>query len=45
MWDRIRVVCQQNFRKNVQFGLTFLRIKASKIEDSPVNAEKTDQVI
>lgn len=44
MWDRIRVVCQQNFRKNVQFGLTFLRIKASKIEDSPVNAEKTDQL-
>ncbi|XP_041348114.1 uncharacterized protein LOC121367805 [Gigantopelta aegis] len=28
-WDRIKVICRQPFRKDVQYGLTFIRIKSA----------------
>ncbi|KAL3856346.1 hypothetical protein ACJMK2_011115 [Sinanodonta woodiana] len=30
-WDRLKVICRQNFRKDVQFGLTFLCVKSGNI--------------
>ncbi|GAB1599155.1 repair XRCC1 [Argonauta hians] len=28
VWDRIHVICRQNYRKNLQFGLSFIKIKS-----------------
>ncbi|XP_046379198.2 uncharacterized protein LOC124151013 isoform X1 [Haliotis rufescens] len=38
-WDRIQVICRQPYRKDVQYGLSFVRIRAvgSKIRPSEGN--------
>ncbi|XP_048582139.1 uncharacterized protein LOC5513107 isoform X2 [Nematostella vectensis] len=33
LWDRIRVICRQPFRKDKQFGLSFIRILAPDSQD------------
>ena len=34
-WDRIRIICRQPFRKDKQFGLSFIRIAAKDDEALP----------
>ncbi|KAI8520364.1 xrcc1 N terminal domain [Branchiostoma belcheri] len=32
MWDRVRIICRQPFRKDLQFGLSFLRLRTPDTE-------------
>eukprot|EP00106_Octopus_bimaculoides_P008633 XP_014776075.1 PREDICTED: uncharacterized protein LOC106873284 isoform X1 [Octopus bimaculoides] len=41
VWDRIHVICRQNYRKNVQFGLSFIRIKNKLVDSSPQSPKQT----
>lgn len=39
-WDRVRIVCSQPFRKNMQFGLTFFKLHSQDVfsESNPLNS-------
>ncbi|XP_066287809.1 uncharacterized protein [Branchiostoma lanceolatum] len=34
VWDRVRIVCRQPFRKDLQFGLSFLRLRTPSTDVS-----------
>jgi DNA-repair protein XRCC1 len=40
-WDRVRVICRQPFRRKVQMGLSFVRIKSPQNE-GPCSQKGTD---
>ena len=40
-WDRIKVICTQPFRKDVQFGLCFVRVQTA---DTPCKMDTPQQV-
>ncbi|CAI9715003.1 repair XRCC1 [Octopus vulgaris] len=41
VWDRIHVICRQIYRKNVQFGLSFIRIKSKHVDSSSQSPKQT----
>ncbi|XP_060083900.1 uncharacterized protein LOC132563156 [Ylistrum balloti] len=41
MWDRMRVICRQPWRKDIQFGVSFIRVKTnSTVTTGPGKQEK-----
>ncbi|XP_045173056.2 uncharacterized protein LOC123534729 [Mercenaria mercenaria] len=43
-WDRIKVICRQPYKKLVQFGLSFLRVKTSLSTIGSPNVEKKENI-
>ena len=33
LWDRLQIICRQPFRRDVQFGLSFIQIKSVTIKE------------
>ncbi|KAK3576686.1 hypothetical protein CHS0354_024294 [Potamilus streckersoni] len=38
-WDRLKVICRQNFRKDVQFGLIFLCVKSGTVSSDETQTD------
>lgn len=43
-WDRVRIVCSQPFRKNVQFGLTFFKVHSQDVSSELNNSLKSPTI-
>ena len=39
-WDRVRVICRQPFRKDKQFGLSFMRM--GSVPDEPTSSPSSE---
>ncbi|XP_035687644.1 uncharacterized protein LOC118423557 [Branchiostoma floridae] len=43
MWDRVRIICRQPFRKDMPFGLSFLRLRTPNT-DVPTSSPQSPRV-
>ncbi|XP_064613339.1 LOW QUALITY PROTEIN: uncharacterized protein LOC135477115 [Liolophura sinensis] len=42
-WDRIRIICRQPFRKDVQFGLSFIRITGNFSDNNNTHVQSPNR--
>lgn len=44
-WDRLKIVCRQPFKKEAQFGVSFLRLKSASNNSNDVLSSQAESTM